>query len=553
MRKRIWTGLAAVLLTAVPLAAQKPEAAESLLQSAIKKEVVDGNLAGAIEGYKKALVAAKGNRPVAARALVQMAECYQKLGDAQSRAIYDQVVRDYADQKDAVAKARVRLGGIAQPGRQTNTLVWSGPKVNGEGSVSPDGRYLSYTEWDSGDLALHEIATGTERRLTDTRQQKSDVNVFAEGSAISKDGKQIAYNWWENKKAELRLASLTGNPSPRHLYENPEITWYIPFDWSPDGKSLVVFLQRTDRTKQIGLISIPGGSLRVLKSIDWRGTGRIRFSPDGKYLGYDLPQSDTGPARDVFILSVDGAREIHSVAHPSNDTMMGWSPDGKWLLFASDRTGSMALWGLPIADGKPQGAPELLRADFAARAEPIGITQAGAMYYAIKGSQDRYKIQIASIDFAAGKYLSKPMDLTQDYLESHALPTWSPDGRQLAYKSVRGLAQKPSHEVVLIRSMDTGQVRELRPKLSYFGPMTWAPDGRSFLTLGGISKAARESIRLTPRPASERLSFWISPERDHGTHNGRPMEKVFTLSGTTASLRIPHTSRGTSRREKKPK
>src|SRR5207253_1630540 len=104
-------------------------------------------------------------------------------------------------------------------------------------------------------------------------------------------------------------------------------------------------------------------------------------------------------------------------------------PDGKWLLFTSDRTGSMGLWGLPFADGKPQGAPELLRADFAVRAEPIGVTQAGALYYGINGSQDRFKIQVASIDFATGKYLSEPTDLTQDYLESNALPTWSPDGR----------------------------------------------------------------------------------------------------------------------------
>ena len=498
MMKRIWTGLAAALLIAVPLAAQKPEAAESLLQTAIKKEVVDGNLADAIEGYKKALAAAKGNRSVSARALVQMAECHQKLGDKQSRQIYEQVVRDYADQKDAVAKARARLGGIAQPGRQTNTLVWSGPEVDDEGGVSPDGRYLAYTDWDTGDLALHDTATGTDRRLTDTRQEKSHVNVFAHGSAISRDGKQIAYNWLENDKAALRLAGLSGNPNPRHLYENPDITWYDPFDWSPDGKSLAVLVYRPDQTKSIGLISIATGSLRVLKSVDWRGVGKIRFSPDGKYLGYDLPQSDTGPERDVFVLSVDGAREIHSVAHPSNDTMMGWSPDGKWLLFASDRTGSMGLWGLPFADGKTQSAPELLRADFAARAEPISVTHAGALYYGIKGSQDRFKIQIASMDFDSGKYVSAPTDLTQDYLESNALPTWSPDGRQLAYKSVRGLAQKPSHEVVLIRSMDTGQIRELRPKLSYFGPMTWAPDGRSFLTLGGDHKGRAGIFQVDP-------------------------------------------------------
>src|SRR4051794_29950093 len=114
MMNRIGTGFAVALLMAVPLAAQKPEAAETLLQTAIKKEVVDGNLTGAIEGYKKALAAAKGNRSVAAKAMVRMAECYQKLGDGQSRAIYERVVRDYADQKEAVALARARLAPLAE-------------------------------------------------------------------------------------------------------------------------------------------------------------------------------------------------------------------------------------------------------------------------------------------------------------------------------------------------------------------------------------------------------------------------------------------------------
>src|SRR5687767_15271011 len=107
MTKQILT----CLLMASALTAQKPEAAESLLQTAIKKEVVDGNLAGAIEGYRKALAAAKGNRAVAAKALVHMAECYQKMGDAEARKIFEQVVRDYADQKEAVATARARLWG----------------------------------------------------------------------------------------------------------------------------------------------------------------------------------------------------------------------------------------------------------------------------------------------------------------------------------------------------------------------------------------------------------------------------------------------------------
>jgi Tol biopolymer transport system component len=481
----MWTGLAAALLMVAPLPAQKPEAAESLLQTAMKREVVDGNLTGAIEGYKKALAAAKGNRAVAANVLVRMAECYLKMGDAESRKIFEQVVREYGDQKEAVAAALARLGGTSHSGRQTNTLVWTPP--NGFGaSISPDGRYISHVAVDASDLTMYEVASHAIRNLTNQGTSK-ESNDFADSSAISKDGKQVAYTWFRrnNQRRELRIGNLAGDLNPRILFDNPEVIWMAVQDWSPDGKSIAIRITHRGGIRQIGLVSVPEGALRTLKTFDWQNPSRVWFSPDGKYLGYDLPESQTGAERDVFVLSVDGTREVHAVSHRSNDEMMGWAPDGKGLLFASDRMGSRGLWRLPFSDGKPQGAPELLRAEFAARAIPVGITQAGALYYATSGTQDRFKIQVAEIDFATGKLLSGPKDLSQDYLESNALPEWSPDGRQLSYKSVRGPAQRPTHEVVVIRSIDTGQVRELYPKLAYFGPMMWSPDGRSFLTLGG--------------------------------------------------------------------
>lgn len=40
----------------------------------------------------------KTDRAVVATALVRMAECYQKLGDAESRKIYERVAREFADQ-----------------------------------------------------------------------------------------------------------------------------------------------------------------------------------------------------------------------------------------------------------------------------------------------------------------------------------------------------------------------------------------------------------------------------------------------------------------------
>ena len=117
-----------------------------------------------------------------------------------------------------------------------------------------------------------------------------------------------------------------------------------PQDWSPDGKWIAVHVVRKDGPGEISLLSVQDGSLRVLKSVDFKPL-RMFFSPDGQYLAYDLPTSDTGQY-DIFILATDASSEIAAVAHPSNDVLAGWSPDGTRLLFSSDRSGSTDLWAL---------------------------------------------------------------------------------------------------------------------------------------------------------------------------------------------------------------
>src|SRR4030095_13062994 len=276
MRKRFVGTLALVaVVTMLPVTrsaviAQGQAKAQTTLKAAMDKEVLEGDLKGAIEQYKK--LAQSSDRAIAAKALIQMAGCYQKLGDAEARKIYEQVGKNYADQKEAAAVARTRLGGSGTSTAMNSKLVWNGPQVDGEGTVSPDGRYVSFPDWETGDLAIHEFATGMDRHITDNKVVNGRYSEFAEESAISRDGKLVAYSWFDakNGRYELRLANLTGNPNPRRLYDNPDSTWLMPHDWAPDGRAIVVQVQRKDRTKQFGLVSLTDGSLRVLKSVDWQ-------------------------------------------------------------------------------------------------------------------------------------------------------------------------------------------------------------------------------------------------------------------------------------------
>lgn len=492
--------LTVAVITVVLLAAgtigQQRRQQDIDLQAAIRTETVDGDLNGAIKQYRAIVERYAQDRPVAAQALVHMAECYEKLGDSQARKIYDRIVLEYADQKDAVTLARTRLGGGGTARSAGDRAVWTGPNVDLFGTVSPDGRYLTYVDWGgAGNVVLRDLTAGTDRPLT----KNVAYGQFGQGmfSAISKDGKQVAYAWVNNAGGnELRIAPLegTGVPEFRRILDNEDLAGISPRDWSPDGKRVAVHLTRKDLTGQIALVGVQDGTLRVLKSVDWRGPTKIFFSPDGKYIAYDLAVADTNDEGHVFVLAIDGSRETAVVEDRSRNVIMGWSPDGRHLLFASDRTGSMALWALPVADGKAVASPRVVKADIGS-SWSLGLTASGALYV-FKDSNTRY-VRVASIDLDAGRLMAASPGGFQRFIGSGGTPDWSRNGESLAYRVCGASEAIPC--TLAIASVATGQVRELRPKLTYFNNPRWSPDSQSVTVYGRDLKGRRGVYRIDAR------------------------------------------------------
>jgi Tol biopolymer transport system component len=476
----------------------------------METETVEGDLNAAMEQYRE--LAESSDRAIAAKALIRLAGCYEKLGAAESRKIYERVLRDYADQKEAATMARAKLSAAESPVPvRGDRVVWAGEEVFGSGRVSPDGRFYSDVDWNTtGSLMLYDLVSHSERPLT----EGWDGPGNSMASAFSPDGKQIAYGWknYDPRRCEIRIVSIgeSGLPEPLLIHKNKdENTRFLGVtDWSSDGKLLAVRLQRRDNTAQIAVFDIQDGTLRVLKSVDWRGPEKILFSPDSRYLAYDLPASDEEPQRDVFVMAVDGSRETRVVQNPAQDRVMGWSPDGSQLIFASDRTASMGLWAVPVSDGKQQAAPRLLKPDVGA-VYSVGLTASGALYVTKDASTQ--SLQVAPIDLNAGKLTGPPV--VQGYRSMR--PDWSPDGKYLAFRSTGA-----SREAILtIRSTETGEVRQLRPPLNYFNEPRWMPDGRS-LIIGGRDFKGRDAVyqidsetgKASVVSASGSFSVQVSPD-----------------------------------------
>ena len=111
--------------------------------------------------------------------------------------------------------------------------VWADPGSDSLGSVSSDGRYLSFTDWDTGDLAVRDLTTGENRRLTN-KGTWSDNRSYAEFSVIAPNGEQVVYAWFndDDRLYELRIIETRGevaNNKPRVLYRHEEAVWFYAF------------------------------------------------------------------------------------------------------------------------------------------------------------------------------------------------------------------------------------------------------------------------------------------------------------------------------------
>ncbi len=83
-----------------------------------------------------------------------------------------------------------------------------------------------------------------------------------------------------------------------------------------------------------------------------------QFSPDGRWLAFTSNRSGN---RDVYVVAVVGGDPRRLTWHPGGDDARGWSPDGKLVLFASNRStapvGFNRLWTVPVDGGVEQLVP----------------------------------------------------------------------------------------------------------------------------------------------------------------------------------------------------
>jgi len=363
-----WSAAAALAVSlwiTPPGAAQKQDQAEILLRGAAKKELVDGDIKAAIEQYQRIIASYAGDRAVVARALVGLGQCLEKQGHAEARAAYERVLREFADQAQPAAQARERLEAlpakdeVAGPKPRLRYLRALGSRLRETPNflgLAPDGERMAYHLPEEGErkfgIWISDLAGFNARRITSGLVP-----------AWSPDGARLVFSRPGEKPdtATLWVLSLPDG-TERRLTEFPSVF----AAWSPDGQSIAFlgFVGKPEdfRAESTGLYVMPaaGGEPQRLSTTGvptWGGRMPLRWSPDSARVSFSRANGSRNS--DLFCYDLKQRKETQLTTDRSANLAAGWSPDGKWAYFTSNRGGAFNLWKTPAPSesGGPAGTP----------------------------------------------------------------------------------------------------------------------------------------------------------------------------------------------------
>lgn len=190
-------------------------------------------------------------------------------------------------------------------------------------SVSPDGRRIAYTIQlgDKREIAVLDQATRTYQFLT--------TDGASDQPAWSPTGDRIAFRSSRAGRSDIWVMSPDGTGAVNLTAALPA-GWQTGYPaWSPDGTRLVFSAGFSEDRMTLHLIRADGTGFQPLLfstyldvESSWQGSAVVftRRSPDGR--------------SDLYRIPVNGGPLIQ-LTHTGDASMPAWSPDGRWIAFAS--------------------------------------------------------------------------------------------------------------------------------------------------------------------------------------------------------------------------
>ncbi len=511
-RKMKALNLVAVVVIVLIVFVFQPASAQdrAAFEKALLLEEAQGQLKEAISAYQE-IIDEPADPALAAQAQLHVGICYEKLGLEQAQLAYQKVIDNYPTQIEIVLLAQEKLSVLKTTTKPIDTgskkfqlqQVWAEPHDT-MGSPSPDGRYMSYVNWNVPCLAIYEFETEKNRDITSTTGTWEGDAVWAESSIWSPDGKKLAYVWYGREYISIRTVGVDSS-EPVEIFGDKKLQYCHPYSWSADGKYILAVLCHKDRRHEIVLITIDDHSVRSLKELEPGYHPWASLSPDGKIVAYSFTPDMNSPTTDIFLLSTVDGTEKTLIDHPATDFNPLWMPDGKNIVFFSDRTGTVSAWSQKVSDGTAHGEEKLIKN--LNRLSPKTIISNGDLYISfLEGGYDVYS---AIIDPETGKVISAPQRVVETNVGWNGAACFSPDGKKMAYVSQRGVLDPElswGQQSLILRDLQTGEERELIPRSSRLARgrarLKWSPDSDEILFVGNDQTGRNGAYILNIHDAS---------------------------------------------------
>lgn len=378
-------------------------------------------------------------------------------------------------------------------------------------SWSPNGKVIIYAtgETDSGrrTMSISEINVETGEQKLLVKPNWYFIQQFewlSDGSGLLICAKEkFSPDIWQMSYPDGRLQKLTD-----------DLNYYVSLSATADASKLV-----TVQSKLVSQVWI-SSNLDASKARSIAGgRGKLSWMPDERIV-YDY---GSRVGSDLWTANADGTEPRQLIFNAGFNDWPAVSPDGRSIVFQSDRTGSQHLWRMD-ADGGNQTQLTNGYAERNATISPDGKW----VYYNMAQDHSLWKIALDG---------GQPVKLTDEY---SAYPSVSPDGKLIA--SFR--FPKYGHEAtIVIRNVnDMKTVTELRMAPGFFISRTiqWEPAGEAVIyavqDLGKV-KLYRQSLNnepsreLTSVHAEDEFEFAISPKKQLAFISTRWDHDIVLISG----------------------